>query len=129
MKCKDCPYCKQGYFKSKPSEYVCTGVPEPFVVDVNAECTAYPKKNNVPEQPRCKYVVAYFVSPISAVFTTFDTRDAATLYINKCSCDIYTPIADEDDSSIEVNCNCKCAYAKVTCGDQFWYWKLCEVKF
>jgi hypothetical protein len=128
MKCKDCHACVK--YNGNPDVYVCNGVSEPFTIrDINAECTEYPEKNREPEHEKCKYVVAYFFSPINAVFTTFDTRDAATLYINECSCEIYTPIANEDDSSIEVNCNCDHAYAKVTCGDQFWYWKLCEVKF
>ena len=42
MKCKDCKGCRKGYFKSKPEEYVCIGVPEPFVIkDINSNCTEY----------------------------------------------------------------------------------------
>ena len=42
MKCKDCEHCRKGYFKSKPEEYVCIGVKEPFVIDdINVECTEY----------------------------------------------------------------------------------------
>ena len=45
MKCMECSACKKGWFKSQPDEYVCIGVPEPFVIsDVNAECTEYPEK-------------------------------------------------------------------------------------
>lgn len=131
MKCKDCTACKRGYFKSVPDAYVCTGVPEPFVIGsyVDAECTAYPEKNNTPEQSKCKYVVACYTSASSIMFKIFDTRTEATLYINERSCAIYTHIVNEDDSNIDVNCNCRDAYARVTCGDTFWSWKLCEVKF
>lgn len=47
MKCKDCDCCKQGWFKSMPSNYVCTGVKEPFVIDnIYNECTEYPEKRS-----------------------------------------------------------------------------------
>ena len=40
MKCKNCHAC----IRSR-SEYICTGVPEPFVIkDVTAACTAYPNQ-------------------------------------------------------------------------------------
>ena len=46
MKCKDCSACHKGYFKSKPDDYVCTGVCEPFVIsNIDNECTEYPEKN------------------------------------------------------------------------------------
>ena len=46
MKCKDCSACHKGYFKSKPDDYVCTGVCEPFVIEnIDKECTEYPEKN------------------------------------------------------------------------------------
>ena len=46
MKCKDCDACHKGYFKSKPDDYVCTGVYEPFVIsNIDNECTEYPEKN------------------------------------------------------------------------------------
>ena len=46
MKCKDCDACHNGYFKSKPDDYVCTGVCEPFVIkNIDKECTEYPEKN------------------------------------------------------------------------------------
>ena len=46
MKCKNCSACHKGYFKSKPDDYVCTGVYEPFVIrNINNECTEYPEKN------------------------------------------------------------------------------------
>ena len=45
MKCKDCKCCHKGFFESTPEAYVCTGVPEPFVIDdVNVECTEYPER-------------------------------------------------------------------------------------
>ena len=46
MKCKDCDACYKGYFKSKPDDYVCIGVYEPFVIsNIDNECTEYPEKN------------------------------------------------------------------------------------
>lgn len=47
MKCKNCDACKLGFFESKPNEYVCIGVKNPFVIDdINHNCTEYPEKNN-----------------------------------------------------------------------------------
>ena len=48
MYCRDCYCAKQGYFKSKPDAYVCTGVKEPFVISdyQNAECSEYKDKKN-----------------------------------------------------------------------------------
>ena len=46
MKCKDCDACYKGYFKSKPDDYVCTGVYEPFVIEnIDNECTEHLEKN------------------------------------------------------------------------------------
>jgi hypothetical protein len=46
MKCKDCKACYKRFFESKPEEYVCIGVPEPFVIkDINSECTEYTDKD------------------------------------------------------------------------------------
>ena len=46
MKCKNCSACHKGYFKSKPDDYVCTGVCEPLVIsNIDNECTEYPEKN------------------------------------------------------------------------------------
>lgn len=45
MKCRECDACRKGWFK--PDEYVCIGVPEPFVIkDINVECTEYEEKRN-----------------------------------------------------------------------------------
>ena len=47
MKCKECGCAKKGWFKSKPDDYVCIGVNEPFIIsDINNECTEYPEKRN-----------------------------------------------------------------------------------
>jgi hypothetical protein len=47
MICKDCDACRKGFFKSRPSEYVCIGVKEPFVIeDIYQECTEYPEKRD-----------------------------------------------------------------------------------
>ena len=46
MKCRNCSACHKGYFKSKPNDYVCTGVCEPFVIrNIDNECTEYKEKN------------------------------------------------------------------------------------
>ena len=46
MKCKNCSAYHKGYFKSKPDDYVCTGVCETFVIrNIDNECTEYPEKN------------------------------------------------------------------------------------
>ena len=47
MKCKDCSACRKGWFSSKPNEYVCIGVKEPFVIsDIEHECTEYPERRD-----------------------------------------------------------------------------------
>lgn len=47
MKCRECNCCKKGYFESKPEDYVCTGVKEPFVIgNINVECTEYEEYRN-----------------------------------------------------------------------------------
>lgn len=47
MKCVECSCCHKGWFQSKPDDYVCIGVAEPFVIqNINAECTEYPNKRN-----------------------------------------------------------------------------------
>ena len=58
MKCKDCRCCHKGWFKSKPDEYVCTGVKHPFVIeDINHDCTEYDykAKSDEIEVVRCPY--------------------------------------------------------------------------
>lgn len=45
MKCKDCECCKKGWFESKPNNYICVGVREPFVIiDINMECVRRDEK-------------------------------------------------------------------------------------
>ena len=42
VKCRNCTALRKGYFPLAPNSYVCTGVPEPFVVtDIDRECTEY----------------------------------------------------------------------------------------
>lgn len=42
MKCKDCAACMKGFFRSQPDKYVCTGVPEPFIVNnIDSYCSEY----------------------------------------------------------------------------------------
>lgn len=48
MKCKDCDSCEKGWFPSRPYDYVCIGVKEPFViVNIDTECTEYEDKRNM----------------------------------------------------------------------------------
>ena len=47
MKCKDCIACRKGYFPSRPNDYICIGVKNPFVItDIKSDCTEYPERNN-----------------------------------------------------------------------------------
>ena len=60
MKCKDCDYCKLGYFKDRPNDYVCTGVKYPFVIDnIDQECTEYPERTG-------KYTKSYQPKEVKA---------------------------------------------------------------
>ena len=48
MKCRDCDHCRLGYFKSKPYDYVCIGVKEPFVIyNIDEECSEYPERRAI----------------------------------------------------------------------------------
>ena len=48
MRCKDCGSCEKGWFPSRPYDYVCIGVKEPFVIDdIDAECTEYKDKRDM----------------------------------------------------------------------------------
>ena len=45
MICKNCKCCKKGWFISKPNDYVCIGVQEPFIIkDISQKCTEYTDK-------------------------------------------------------------------------------------
>lgn len=58
MKCMDCDACKQGFFKSKPEMYVCTGTKEPFVIEnIGHECTEYPDRKIRMESKYMKEVI------------------------------------------------------------------------
>lgn len=57
MKCKDCDACVKGWFTSNPDDYVCIGVPDPFVIDdINAECTEYDDKRDTTEKGKLKEI-------------------------------------------------------------------------
>lgn len=44
--CKNCTACHLGFYKSRPTEWVCTGVKHPFVIeDVDQECIVYPESD------------------------------------------------------------------------------------
>lgn len=58
MKCRHCNCCHRGWFPSRPDEYVCTGVKEPFVIEnIDHDCTEYISKAEEinPEIVRCPY--------------------------------------------------------------------------
>ena len=64
MKCKDCDCCRKGWFKSKLNDYVCIGVPEPFVIkDINVECTEYEERRN--KKVGIKEAISHFKYGIS----------------------------------------------------------------
>lgn len=45
MKCYNCDCCIKGFFKSRPNDYVCIGVKEPFIIEnINNECSEYNKE-------------------------------------------------------------------------------------
>ena len=48
MKCRECDCAKKGWFESRPDEFVCIGVKEPFVISnyIDAECTVYKDKKD-----------------------------------------------------------------------------------
>ena len=45
MNCKVCKHCIKGYFDSRPDDYVCVGVSEPFSINerIVSECSIYEK--------------------------------------------------------------------------------------
>jgi hypothetical protein len=64
MKCKDCVCCKLGWFGIS-SDYVCTGVKEPFVIkDINEDCPEYAKEcwnyNKPDNTKQIKDSIVYF---------------------------------------------------------------------
>ena len=77
MRCRDCDCAKRGYFKSKPDDYVCTGVCEPFVIkNIDKECTEYPEKNkeNTPmivEKSWKEFIDSDFLWWINMILHTF----------------------------------------------------------
>lgn len=43
-RCIDCSACQKGFFESKPDDYVCIGVQEPFVIkNIYQKCPEYSK--------------------------------------------------------------------------------------
>lgn len=73
MRCRDCEACHKGWFKSKPDEYICTGVKVPFVIkDIDEQCTEYDwKRREIPTE--------------DCLIITFDNPpyDDATLLVTK----------------------------------------------
>jgi hypothetical protein len=83
MKCVDCKCCKKGWFESKPNDYVCIGVKEPFVIsNVNSECTEYSEKRN--DCVKHKYIRELFPEYLpfpydEEDYSGFDNRDTFNL--------------------------------------------------
>ena len=83
MKCKDCPACKRGWFDYSSTDYICTGVKEPFAIkDINAECTEY--LNNMfitPENSDKPIKIAY--EPGEYDWKMIDNKDGTVTFSKK----------------------------------------------
>ena len=79
MKCRECDHAKRGYFKSKPNDYVCIGVKEPFIINdyPNAECTEYPDK------PKKKYITHSEIT-VKEALECLDNFCPVKIIINGC---------------------------------------------
>ena len=64
MKCRECSCCRKGWFTSRPNDYACIGVLEPFVIrDINVECTEYEERKS--KKVGIKEAIAHFKYGIS----------------------------------------------------------------
>lgn len=79
MICRECDCCKKGWLKSKPNDYVCVGVYEPFVIrDINVKCTEYPDEEFKDEKcSLCRGDKNFKINSISTMnctssYATFD---------------------------------------------------------
>ena len=64
MKCRECDCCRKGWFASRPNDYVCIGVLEPFVIeDINVECTEYEDRRD--KKVGIKEAISHFKYGIS----------------------------------------------------------------
>ena len=72
MKCKKCTCCKKGFFKSEPNKYVCTGVPEPFIINnINNKCVVDKNDNTMIEISWSKFRddgLLWFINTILHIF-------------------------------------------------------------
>lgn len=120
MKCKNCASCYKGYYRSRPNDYVCIGVPEPFIInDIDKECRCYPDKsekestcienetsvmNDSKEQsPQWKFAVTVTYSFSKEIDTyLFETKEEAIEFLHKNYNDILN-IYNEDKDCITVS--------------------------
>ena len=110
MKCKDCGCCHKGWFKSKPDEYVCTGVKVPFIIsDIYRDCTEYSDRaaSDKVERVTCPYCDESYYQELYSTTT--------------CS---YSPNIYKDGELISKSVNttravCQC----LNCGKSFSYVK------
>jgi Lar family restriction alleviation protein len=89
MKCKNCNCCTLGFFKYKPNDYVCIGVPEPFVIsDIEHECTEYADKKAINTLLSCPFcggkpvIESWELSPYDKTFLDADCLWA--VFCNDC---------------------------------------------
>lgn len=85
MECKNCNACKLGFFKSKPSSYVCTGVKEPFVINnINQVCTEYENKkdSNIKQLDTSENILRNLVNVVNTLLHIVDCSSYEIL--NEC---------------------------------------------
>ena len=69
--CVNCKCCVKGYFPSKPNEYVCTGVREPFIIgNVFKECTE--RKHKKKKMTNFEKIKAMSVEDMALFLYTFN---------------------------------------------------------
>jgi hypothetical protein len=126
MKCINCFCCKKGWFPSKPNEYVCIGVKEPFVIDnVYAECPAYPEKR---DYIGIEDAITHFKHGITHDIFSEPVTTYAKMAIE--ALEKQTPkkvVCDGDDESDHVYCPCchECIGSNEIIWEDFYYrdWK------
>ena len=87
MKCKECSCCHQGWFASRPYDYVCTGVRHPFVINnINVECTEYEdRREQKPEEETFdrKTALRVLQDLSKNMYPNYDIFGKKTLVINR----------------------------------------------
>lgn len=83
MKCKECYCAEKGFFESKPYDYVCIGVKEPFVItDIEAECPIYEERRKMKLPEKDVLVVSF----------DYGNEDLAVIQVGKRIDDELVPI-------------------------------------